>query len=138
MTCRPGHAYAVDEGELDRSPAERVHRPRVGDDSATLGLDRAEAAALLDAAGAGRISRHGATRALARLARAAGIAKRLSPHSLRHTAATLALDAGPPLRVVQDMLGHADPRTTRRYDRARGALDGHGTYQLAGYLTGAA
>lgn len=43
----------------------------------------------------------------------------MSPHSLRHTFITLALDAGAALRDVQDAAGHADPRTTRRYDRAR-------------------
>jgi integrase len=32
---------------------------------------------------------------------------------------TLSLDAGTSLRDVQDAAGHADPRTTRRYDRAR-------------------
>jgi site-specific recombinase XerD len=36
----------------------------------------------------------------------------LSAHSLRHTAGTQALRAGADLRQVQDLLGHADPRTT--------------------------
>lgn len=62
--------------------------------------------------------------ALDRIARAAGLgAKGISPHSLRHTAATIALDEGRDLRDVQDMLGHKDPRTSRRYDRARDRLD---------------
>jgi len=81
-----------------------------------------------------RLDRHDAARVVCRVARAAGIGKHLSPHSLRHTAVTLALDAGVPLRDVQDMAGHADPRTTRRYDRARQSLDRHATYALAGYL----
>jgi integrase/recombinase XerD len=59
-------------------------------------------------------------------------ADRLSPHSLRHTVATAALDAGAPLRDVQDLLGHADPRTTRRYDRSRGSLDRSPAYLIAG------
>jgi integrase/recombinase XerD len=65
---------------------------------------------------------------------AAGIpgADKLSPHSLRHTVATAALDAGAPLRDVQDLLGHADPRTTRRYDRSRGSLDRSPAYLIAG------
>jgi hypothetical protein len=29
---------------------------------------------------------------------------------------------------------HADPRTTRRYDRARHALDRHATYTLAAFI----
>jgi site-specific recombinase XerD len=57
-------------------------------------------------------------------------AARISPHSLRHTAVTLALANGASLERVQDFVGHADPRTTRRYDRRRGALDGHAAYQL--------
>jgi integrase/recombinase XerD len=39
----------------------------------------------------------------------------LSAHSLRHTAGTLALRTGSDLRQVQDLLGHADPRTTSIY-----------------------
>jgi integrase/recombinase XerD len=39
----------------------------------------------------------------------------LSAHSLRHTAGTLALRGGASLRQVQDLLGHADPRTTSIY-----------------------
>jgi len=57
-----------------------------------------------------------------RLARDAGLPhpERVHPHALRHTAVTLALDAGAQGVDVQDMAGHSDPRTTRRYDRARG------------------
>ena len=39
----------------------------------------------------------------------------ISAHSLRHTAGTLALHSGAELRQVQDLLGHADPRTTCIY-----------------------
>ncbi|MFP5070889.1 tyrosine-type recombinase/integrase [Pseudonocardia nantongensis] len=69
-------------------------------------------------------SRQVIAHAIDRIARAAGLgAKGVSPHSLRHTAATIALDEGRDLRDVQDMLAHKDPRTSRRYDRARGRLD---------------
>lgn len=54
------------------------------------------------------------------LGRAAGLAQRLGPHGLRHACITLALDEGRPLADVQDLAGHADPRTTRGYDRRRG------------------
>ena len=80
------------------------------------------------------MNRHQAQRAVQRLARGAGIAKTISPHSLRHTMVTLALEAGVPIHVVQDAAGHASPDTTRRYDRARHALDGHATYVLAQHL----
>jgi integrase/recombinase XerD len=74
-------------------------------------------------------------RLIRRLSRRAGItaAGVLSPHSLRHTAITEILDAtGGDLRRAQDFAGHADPRTTRRYDRRRDQLDNHGAYLLAG------
>ena len=43
-----------------------------------------------------------------------------------------------PLRDVQEAASHADPRTTMRYDRARGSLDRHATYVVAAYIAGAA
>ena len=78
-----------------------------------------------------------AARALTTLARRTGIpgADRVTPHSLRHAAITLALDAGVPLHEVQDFAGHRDPRSTRRYDRARGRLDRHASYTLATHLS---
>jgi integrase/recombinase XerD len=87
-------------------------------------------------AGGRRLDEPAAFRMVRRLARAAGLdcADRLSPHSLRHAFVTLALDAGVSLRDVQDAAGHADPRTTRRYDRARHNLDRAATYAVAAHL----
>ena len=62
----------------------------------------------------------------------------MTPHTLRHAFITAALDAGVPLRDVQEAASHADPRTTMRYDRARGSLDRHATYNVAAYIAGAA
>jgi site-specific recombinase XerD len=84
-----------------------------------------------------RLDRHAAGRIVRRLAKRAGITKPISPHSLRHAAITAALDAGCSLRDVQDYARHADPRQTRRYDRARGALDRNPTYIVATYVAGA-
>jgi integrase/recombinase XerD len=82
-----------------------------------------------------RLDRHGAGRIVRKTARRAGIAK---PLTLRHAFITAALDAGVPLRDVQEAASHADPRTTMRYDRARGSLDRHATYIVAAYVAGAA
>jgi integrase/recombinase XerD len=72
-----------------------------------------------------RIDHAYAWRLIRGLAKSAGIKswERLGPHSLRHTMATHALDEGVPLVEVQDALGHRDPKTTRRYDRARQRRD---------------
>jgi integrase len=85
-----------------------------------------------------RLDRHGAGRIVRRVARRAGISKAVGPHTLRHAFITAALDAGVPLRDVQEAASHADPRTTMRYDRARGSMDRHATYIVAAYLTSAA
>ncbi len=84
-----------------------------------------------------RMNRHQAARVVRRLAKHAGIAKTISPHSLRHSFITAALDAGVALRDVQEAASHADPRTTMRYDRARGSLDRHATYIVATFVAGA-
>jgi site-specific recombinase XerD len=79
-----------------------------------------------------RLDRHAVFRLVRRVARMAGIAawERLSPHSLRHAFATTARDEGVPLEDVQDAMGHADPRTTRRYDRDRHNLDRDPSYAV--------
>jgi site-specific recombinase XerD len=50
-------------------------------------------------------------------ARAAGIVKAISPHSIRHTVGTNMAMNEAPLLVIQQFLGHADPKTTMRYIR---------------------
>lgn len=78
------------------------------------------------------VDRQAVFKLIRRLARQAGIpaADRLSPHSLRHAFATAARDEGVPLEDVQDAMGHADPRTTRRYDRDRHNLDRDPSYAI--------
>jgi site-specific recombinase XerD len=99
--------------------------------------ERSQGPILLNREATARLDRHAATRIVKRLARQAGIGKKISPHSLRHSFITAALDAGVALRDVQEAASHADPRTTMRYDRARGSLDRHATYIVATYLAGA-
>lgn len=62
-----------------------------------------------------------------RAARRAGAPGTVGPHALRRTMATLYLDDGGSIEHLRRTLGHADTRTTGRYDRRR-AGDAHVDY----------
>lgn len=57
--------------------------------------------------------------------RAAGITKAISPHSIRHTVGTNMAVNEAPLLVIQQFLGHSDPKTTLRYIRRAEELATH-------------
>ncbi|MBG7704820.1 tyrosine-type recombinase/integrase [Streptomyces sp. MC1] len=63
--------------------------------------------------------------------------KRVGPHGIKHATITHAL-ARPGARPdrVQEWADHNDPRTTKRYNRRRGALDGSPAYDAASSLAG--
>lgn len=69
-----------------------------------------------------RLSVRAVANIVAARAAAAGIGP-LAPHDLRRTFGTTLLARGADVLIVQSLMGHSDPRTTKRYDRrAEGAM----------------
>lgn len=79
-----------------------------------LGASSGESA-LFVSGGGKPMDRHGIWSLLKRRASEAGIAQAASPHWLRHSFATHMLGRGAPVRVIQELLGHADISTTQIY-----------------------
>ncbi len=148
LGLRVGELCGLDLGDLGWERGHRTvrfvgkggkHRRRALTPGATAALDDyllvrgTEDGPLFATSTGGRLDRHAVYRLVRRVAAEAGIAEadRLSPHSLRHAFATTARSEGVPLEDVQDAMGHADPRTTRRYDRDRHNLDRDPAYTIA-------
>lgn len=62
-----------------------------------------------------RLTRQGLWQIIKRYANQAGLGKKITPHTLRHSFATHMLSGGADLRVVQELLGHANIATTQTY-----------------------
>ncbi len=138
--CRVGELCALDVADLDPSEAvvrlrgkgskERqvpVGEPALAAVAAYLDAGRPRLAgrrpspALLLNRRGGRLSRVSVWTLLKTAGAAAGLPATVSPHTLRHSYATHLLEGGADLRVVQELLGHADISTTEIYthvDRA--------------------
>ncbi|MEW6357359.1 MAG: tyrosine recombinase XerC [Planctomycetota bacterium] len=76
---------------------------------------RIDAKALFLNVRGGRLTARSMERAMAKYAAAAGLGAGVTPHTLRHSFATHLLDRGADLRIVQEMLGHANLSTTQIY-----------------------
>jgi integrase/recombinase XerC len=100
-------------GLLGRAAVRAVRAYLEGGRPALLG-QRSTNALWLNHRG-GRLTVRGVTLVLSKTGERAGIRTRVHPHVLRHSFATHLLDGGADLRVVQELLGHANLATTQIY-----------------------
>lgn len=114
-----GYIRCVGKGNKERvvpigEKARSVLRRYLDESRPALAKDRPVHAVFLNYRG-GPLSRKGLWKLIKKHARAAGITKNVKPHTLRHSFASHLLANGAPLRMIQEMLGHADISTTQIY-----------------------
>ncbi len=116
-------------GQPAREALERYLRRARGQLLGDRRRDPSALAALFLNRRGGRLSQRAIQLIVRKYALAAGIDAHVHPHLLRHTFATHLLDGGAELRVVQELLGHANPNTTQIYlhvteERQRKVVEG--------------
>jgi integrase/recombinase XerD len=123
VTCKGNVRRSV---PLTRPARQRVATLIAGRDTGPLFATRTGTA----------LDRHSAARTLRTIAADLNLGA-FSPHVLRHTFVTLARANGCALEDVQDAVGHADPATTRRYDRTVASMATHPAGNLLAALAAA-
>lgn len=138
----PAAAAALDRYLAARTAGQQRRQQDPRHDPAALPAPRdpdtppAEPQPLFTTGGGRPVDRTHVFRLVRALAREAGLPHpdTITPHSLRHTFATLATDRGADLDDLQDAMGHADPRTTRRYQRSARRLERDPAHLVAAAL----
>lgn len=108
---------AVDAIKTYRDGGRTVH----AEVSARRSRAAVEPSALFLGQGGVRLRRESAWSTIRQAANRAGLGPEIHPHTLRHSFATHLLDGGADLRVVQELLGHADIATTQLYTHLLGS-----------------
>jgi site-specific recombinase XerD len=117
MSLNTGRLVVWGKGGKERvvllgDPAVEALRTYVRDGRTRLRGQRTTDALFLNRFG-GRLSRRSIGLILDKYSKVSGLWRKVTPHLLRHTFATHMLEGGANLRVVQELLGHAQPTTTQ-------------------------
>jgi integrase/recombinase XerD len=111
VTGKGGKQRLVPFGDLAR---DAITSYRDYQETALAGKGKLPSLVLVNNRGV-KMSRVGLWKIVRKWVTKAGIKKAVSPHTFRHSFATHMLEGGADLRVVQEMLGHADISTTQIY-----------------------